>query len=178
MNEFPVVTPGTIITYLDLRAGTAFRRAVVCGSAIPDPGTNEAWFPARHTDAGSTLIDPCLVVDVTPADSPVAMSQADDPLVVLGGALHAIAHELAEPEDDGSKIGQRTRQLIVEFLDVIDPIRPALHARAKPISRLAVVLGYVRNAAAHLDAGDIAAARAAVLTAETAMGAVLADDPD
>ncbi|HEY3748604.1 MAG TPA: hypothetical protein VGL80_05365 [Pseudonocardiaceae bacterium] len=130
------------------------------GPGIPDPCTNEMWFPAQRPGIGSTL---------------VRGPRADDPLVLLGTALRTATHELAEPADK-----QRTQRTIVAFLDRIAPIRLTLHvsARAEPASRLAVVLGYVYNAVAHLDAGDIDAARAAVVTAHSAMGSVVASEAD
>jgi hypothetical protein len=62
---------GSVVTYLNPRvSGPAFIRAVAKDSPVADPGTNELWVPVLCPDRTVELLDPRLIVDATPVDSP------------------------------------------------------------------------------------------------------------
>jgi hypothetical protein len=60
---------GQIVTYVELQADTVspFRRAVATGDVVDDPMTGQRWIPVIRPDLRLALVDPAMVVDVTPS---------------------------------------------------------------------------------------------------------------
>jgi hypothetical protein len=161
---------GSIITYYDETAradANLFARAVATGPGIVDPETGETWFTAWRADDTVVLLDPVHLVDVVPRPSErpatvhLALREA------LRVAVTGIGHgDLAT-----------ARELLAELIAAIDPARRSrlvLVDRVAP-DTLTVVLGYLTNAAEHLAADDVPAARAAVVTAKLALDSLLTD---
>jgi hypothetical protein len=169
----PVVPErGAIVTYLDpqVRQAAPWQRGVACGTAICDPRTNEMWIPVLRPDRSSTLVDPALVAEVAPAPQPVTRADRA-PVDVLREAVATAAAALSDLDDDTPRSWHSARTVLSDLLDTIAPIQEALstQARSEPDGILEVVLGYLTNAAAHLDVGDIAGGREAVVVAHTAI---------
>lgn len=161
---------GSIITYYD-EAGpfdaNLFARAVATGPGIVDPETGETWLAARRADDTVVLLDPVWLVDVRPRPS-------ERPATV-----HLALREALRVAVTG--IGQgdlpTARELLADLIAAIDPARQSrlvLVDRVAP-DTLTVVLGYLTNAADHLAADDVPAARAAVVTAKLALDSLLAE---
>jgi hypothetical protein len=174
--------PGSIITYLDPTASDdhPFSRAVACAGPIPDPQTDRTWIPALRERQGArpvtTLVDQQMIVDVRPPDQ--ALRRPGDPVGVLRAALDAALGELTDL--DGPRHGPEARKTFTALLDTIAPARQALldQLDADPHGPMKLVLGYLDNAVAAVDAGDMAAGRAALRTAQVAMTTVVPDQQD
>jgi hypothetical protein len=67
----PVTRLGQIVTFIDLHADTVspFQRAVATGDVVDDPMTGRHWIPVIGSDLALTLVDPAMVVDVTPSSA-------------------------------------------------------------------------------------------------------------
>ena len=65
----PVNRLGQIVTYVELHADTVspFQRAVATGDVVDDPMTGQRWIPVIRPDLVLSLVDPAMVVDVTPS---------------------------------------------------------------------------------------------------------------
>ena len=59
---------GQIVTYVELHANTVspFQRAMATGDVVDDPMTGRRWVPVIRADFELALVDPAMVVDVTP----------------------------------------------------------------------------------------------------------------
>jgi hypothetical protein len=183
--------PGSIITYLDPRSSDEhpFSRAIACAGPIPDPQTEDTWIPAMRERQGAapvtTLVDQHMIVDVKPpaeADRPLSDRPApsDDPIGLLRAALDATLGELTDLDAQAPQNWHESRRMLTALLDTIAPARQALVDRmdADPHSPVGLVLGYLDNAIAALDAGDMVASRAALRTAQVAVATILPDQPD
>lgn len=183
--------PGSIITYLDSTDSdeNAFSRAVTCSEPIPDPQTNETWIPAVRERPGeapaTTLVDQRLIVNVAPPVEPdpepaAAQARPDDPIGLLRAALDAALGELTDLDAQAPQNWHESRQMLTALLDTIAPARQALldQLDADPHSPVTLVLGYLDNAIAFLDAGDLVAGRAALRTAQAAVTTVIPPQRD
>ncbi|HKN99363.1 MAG TPA: hypothetical protein VJX10_19745 [Pseudonocardiaceae bacterium] len=183
--------PGSIITYLDPRSSNEhpFSRAITCAGPIPDPQTEDTWIPAMRERKGAapitTLVDQHMIVDVKPpteADRKFATHPAppNDPIGLLRAALDATLGELTDLDAQAPQNWHESRRMLTALLDTIAPARQTLvdQIEADPHSPVALVLGYLDNAIAALDAGDVIASRAALRTAQVAVATILPGQPD
>jgi hypothetical protein len=162
---------GTIITYLDIEAmpGDVFRRAVAAGPVIQDPSTHEEWIPVLQTDRRPALIWSALVIDRAGA-TPTPQLTDDAVLVTVCDAVDmAIRRLFARPGH--IERWDRCAVILDEFLEAVRPVQHTLDVlyRLDHSAGLAEVVTALAEAAAHLDAADVAGARTAIDTATAAL---------
>jgi hypothetical protein len=105
---------------------------------------------------------------------PPAPDPALDPVAVLRDALATTVHTLATLDEHAPGALFAARRLLATLADRLAPTgdRLAALAATEPHGGLVMALDFLRHAVNHLDAGDLAAGRAAVVTAYVTLASV------
>jgi hypothetical protein len=111
-------------------------------------------------------------VDGSPAIGP-SPDPTSDPVAVLRDALATAVDRLDDQAPGAMFAAYRIGAALADAVSAVHAVFAGLVA-AQPAGAVALTLKYVRNAVAHLEAGEVTAGRAAVLTAHVTLARLAA----
>ncbi|HEX4723932.1 MAG TPA: hypothetical protein VH333_15555 [Pseudonocardiaceae bacterium] len=151
-----------------------FRRAVALGPELNDPQTDDTWLPVLRQDRVIALVDPTVVVDVSPTHADIGVDLAAEVVEMPRHALNTAVDGVAEDGD-----ADDVQILLADFVTAVSPVQRTLEVLAdiEPTGLLATAIIYLVRASIRLDIGDVVAARAAIEAAYVAFQN-LSSDPD